>query len=309
MSSDPRQSPPAGVPRPWETLVIVGLGLIGGSAAMAARRAGLARRIVAAGRSRASMEEPLAKGLVDEITTDLAPAAASPGALILLARPVEVILSDLEVVCAAAQPDAIITDAGSTKGRLVERAEALSRPGGPAFVGSHPMAGSDKTGWRHGRADLFDGACAFVTATERTDPAAAARVAEFWRACGSRVIFCSPTRHDRLVAAVSHTPHLAAVALVEELAASGEDPALLRLISGPGLRDTTRVAKGDPDLWQQICLQNPEALADSLAGAASRLEALAEAIRRGDAGALREALARAREFRCLLDRDNGPTGE
>lgn len=281
---------------PVETLVIVGLGLIGGSVALAARERGLARRIVAVGRSAGALEPAVRAGVADEATEDLR-AAAARGDLIVLARPVEALVEDLAPVLASAPHGALVTDAGSTKGRIVTEAERHVRPHGGRFVGSHPMAGSDRTGWKNARKELFCGATTFVTVTKATDPAAAARTAAFWRALGSRVIYSAPERHDQLAALVSHVPHLAAVALVEQVAESGEDPALLRRVAGTGFRDTTRVARGDAELWLQICRQNPEAVADGLADLAGRLEKLAKQVRARETGDGRELL-RALEEAC-----------
>lgn len=300
-------APPPGVPpffEPVETLVIVGMGLIGGSVALAVRELGLARRIVAVGRRAGALDEAIAAGLADEATVDLAE-ACSRGQLILLARPVEAIVADMEQVLAAAPAGALVTDAGSTKGAIVAEAERWMKPGGARFVGSHPMAGSDRTGWRNARNDLYRGATTFVTLTGQTDPADAARVGAFWCALGSRIIYSEPNRHDALAALVSHLPHLAAVALVEETADSGEDPALLRRVAGAGFRDTTRVARGDAELWLQICRQNPEAVAARLESLSGRLATLAAHVRRaaeGDEEPLRQALERARAAREEFDR-------
>ncbi|MBX3728317.1 MAG: prephenate dehydrogenase [Candidatus Sumerlaeia bacterium] len=283
-----------------DTLVVVGLGLIGGAVARAARGRGLVRRIVAVGRRAADMDAAVAAGVVDEWTADLS-AAAARGDVVVLARPVEIIVEDARVALRHAPVHALVTDAGSTKGAIVSAAEAAQQPGGARFVGSHPMAGSDKTGWRASPPDLFRGATTIVTPTDNTDPASTARAAAFWRALGSRIVLCTPQRHDDLIGLVSHLPHMVAAGLAEELAEHRADVELLRLLAGPGLRDTTRVAAGDPDLWCQICHQNPDGIADRLDRTGERLRQLADLIRRRDESTLRARLEAARSMRQALD--------
>lgn len=284
---------------PVPVLVIAGLGLLGGSIALAARKRRLADRIVALGRNAADLEAAHAAGLVDEVHTDPA-RAMSRAHWAVLCQPVDVIVDELPRFLSMAPQGAILTDVGSTKGAIVDRAESVA-DAGACFVGSHPMAGGDKTGWRSGRADLFVGSSCYVTLTGRTNLDAVARVGAFWRALGSRVFYSSPSRHDRIVALLSHVPHLAAVALMEQVGRSGEDPGILKVLAGPGLRDTTRVAKGSPDLWEHICVQNAAPIADLLDSVGSRFHDLARLLREEDEEGLRQVLVRAAELRKGLD--------
>lgn len=284
---------------PVPVMVVAGLGLLGGGIALAARERGLADRIVALGRNLADLEAARDAGVVDEVHTDPARALARAH-WVVLCQPVDVIVEELPKFLATAPAGAIVTDVGSTKGAIVERAEAVSGEGA-WFVGSHPMAGSDKTGWRNGRAGLFEKASCYVTLTGRTNLDAVARVGAFWRALGSRVFYSSPARHDRIVALLSHVPHLAAVALMEQLVRSGEDPQILKVLAGPGLRDTTRVAKGSPDLWEHICRQNAGPVADLLDNVGGRFHELARLLRDDDEEGLRQVLTRAADLRKGLD--------
>ncbi|MEQ8819565.1 MAG: prephenate dehydrogenase [Sumerlaeia bacterium] len=284
---------PAGV------LVIAGVGLLGGSLGLAAKELGLVRHVIGVGRRSGDLEEARRAGVIDEATTELLPAIARAD-IAILCQPVEIIQRCLPEVLDAAREDVLfLTDVGSTKGRLVAAAEA--HPRSRLFVGSHPMAGSDKTGWRHARADLFAGATCYVTATDRSDLVRCARASAFWRALSMRTVLAAPDRHDQLAALLSHMPHMAAVAVIEGLAASHEDLSLLRLVSGSGLRDTTRVAGGGPDLWTDICAHNADAIAEELDALAERLQGLARLVRKGHHEELRARLATARDTRLSLD--------
>lgn len=277
-----------------ETLLIVGLGLLGGSAAMAARSANCVRRVLALSRAGSPHSEALNAGLIDGYSEDLSSLVAEAN-FILLCQPVDAIARILPAVMASARPGTVITDVGSTKGTLVQVAEGI--PGQAAFVGSHPMAGSHLTGWKNGRPDLFSGATTYVTLTDRTNLEAAGRVARFWRQLGSRVVLTDPARHDSLVALLSQVPHMASAAIVRHLEESGEDPALMKLLAGNGLRDTTRIAAGSPLVWREICQHNPQEIASQLRQLATIVERLAEQIETGKLDALEQELASAAALR------------
>ncbi len=256
-------------------LTLLGLGLLGGSVAKAARAAGLAREIAAVGRRRESLEPALVDGAVDLITTDLAEGLAG-AELCVLATPVATLASLLGDVWRAAPDDVVITDVGSTKAAIVRTAEQLFRTRPLAFVGSHPMAGSEQSGYRVARVDLFAGARVILTPTDATDAHAVKRVAEFWEALGGRVMTLDPATHDRAVAAVSHLPHLVADALVETVLRSDRQ---FFDVAGPGFRDTTRIAAASPKVWREIYQENRAALTESLRifrGALDDLERLVE---------------------------------
>ncbi len=278
-------------------LAVVGLGLLGGSIAKASRQRGLAREVVAVGRRQESLAAALSDGVVERATTDLAAGVAGAD-FVVLATPVATIEALVPKVWEAATDGAIITDVGSTKGPIVRTAERLAAGRPLAFVGSHPMAGSEVAGYRAARADLFEGALVIVTPTDATDRLGLKRVSEFWEALGARVSQMDPEQHDRAVAAVSHLPHLVAYALVEAVARM--DPSSFG-VAARGFKDTTRIATSDARLWREIFLTNRAALGPALAAFKASLAELERLVSEGDAVALEETLDRIRTMRRRLE--------
>lgn len=280
-----------------QRLAVIGVGLLGGSVAKAARAQGLAREIVGVGRDAHRLEPALKDGTLDRAVTDVA-AGVRGADFVVMAAPVKTIEGLLERVWPAADAEAVLTDVGSTKRGIVDTAQRLAAGRPLQFVGSHPMAGSEQSGYGVARTDLFRGATVILTPTEGTAPAAVKSVTAFWEGLGAgRVLTLDPQSHDRAVAAISHLPHLVAAALVdgvERLDATAFD------VAARGFRDTTRIAASDPEVWEEIFLANREAL-----GAATReflraLGALIQAIEAGDAATLRGALARIKARREAL---------
>ena len=274
-------------------LAIVGIGLLGGSVAKGARAGGLARRIIGVGRASERLRPALDDGTLDAAVTDL-DAAVCEADFIVLAAPVLAIEGLLERVWRAAPDGALITDVGSTKRNIVRAADRLAARRPLAFVGSHPLAGSEQAGYRVARADLFRGATVVVTPTEATELAALKKTTEFWEALGARVTSLDPETHDRTVAAISHLPHLIACALVD--GAGRVEPAALEL-AARGFRDTTRIAAGDPDVWTEIFLANRDALSASVEAFREALADLQRVIDAGGVDALRAELARIKATR------------
>ena len=277
-------------------LTLLGLGLLGGSVAKAARAEGLAREIVAVGRRRESLEPALADGAVDRITTDVEDGVAG-AEFCVLATPVATLTALLPAVWRAAPSEAVITDVGSTKAGIVSAAEALARGRPRSFVGSHPMAGSERSGYRASRADLFQGATVVLTPTDATPPDAVKRVTQFWEALGGRVTMLDPATHDRAVAAISHLPHLVADALVDAVARL--DPRFFDL-AARGFKDTTRIAAADPRVWREIFQENQAALGLALGVFRQALDHLEGLIAAGDAARIESELDRIREIRAGL---------
>ena len=277
-------------------LSIVGLGLLGGSVAKATRAASLAREIIGVGRRRESLEPALRDGVVDHVTTDLAEGVAGAD-MILLATPVATLEGQLPAVWQAAAPHALLTDVGSTKLGIVRAAEELGRTRPLAFVGSHPMAGSNLAGFAVSRPDLFTGATVILTPTDRTPLETVKRVTEFWEAMGGRVTLMDPTTHDRAVAAISHLPHLVVDALVA--AVVDMDPRFLE-VAARGFKDTTRIAASDPIVWREIFQQNREALGEALGAFRHALDRLERLLASGEDGAIEAALERIRKTRAEL---------
>lgn len=257
-----------------DTVAIIGVGLIGGSVGSGLLRRGLARRVVGIGRRESTLQKAKERGTISEATTDLA-AGVSQAELIVVCTPVCHIVEHAKTAAESAPKDAIITDAGSIKSGIVSELEATLADG-PAFVGSHPMAGSEKSGPEFADADLFEDRLAIVTPTERTPPAALAEVEEFWRSLGARVTRMAPEEHDAAAGAVSHLPHVLASAL-----AAATPESLLPLAAG-GWLDTTRVAAGDVELWRQILTENRVHALRSLAEFEKTLSSFRDALKRGD---------------------------
>jgi prephenate dehydrogenase len=285
------------VTRPFERVVIAGVGLIGGSLALAARRAGLVGEIVGFGRTRENLDIALTRGLVDRVSQD--PLEAARGAdLLVLAVPVAATAKVAQSMAGVLAPGAVVTDAGSVKARVVREVSSVL-PAGVRFVGAHPIAGTEDSGAAAARHDLYDGCRCILTPTGETDADALERVEALWRGVGAQVERMSPERHDEILAWVSHVPHMLAYALMATA------PADTHSYAGPSFRDVTRVAASPVEMWRDILLYNDEALGRSLDGVLATLQSLRAAIRRGDAEAASQIFARARSARRALEGRKG----
>lgn len=274
---------------PFERMAILGLGLLGGSVALAARKRGAARSCVGAGRRRGPLEYALEHGIVDEIG-DIKSAARGAD-LVVLATPVSSMPAVLEEIAPQLAPGAIVTDVGSVKGAVAANLPNLL-PDGVSFVGSHPMAGSHLKGVENARVDLFDGACCVVTPVSGTSTAAVARLRWFWETLGARVRERSPADHDEQTAWISHAPHVLAFAFAHALRAA---PHAAGELAGSGIKDFTRIARSDAALWGDILSANRNSLAAPLELFRRSLGELALAIEAGDADKVEQFLASASE--------------
>jgi len=274
---------------PWNQVTIIGTGLIGGSLGLAMKRAGLARRVVGVGHRPSTLDQALASGAADETTLDAAEGVRGSD-LVVLATAVGLFEPLLRQAADSLADGAVVIDVGSTKAQVVRTGEALV-PAGRAFVGCHPIAGSEKRGIDYADAGLFDGAVCILTPTDATPADALARVTDTWAALGMRVVRLSPAEHDHLLAEVSHLPHVVAAALVQAVRPDAEP------LVGSGWRDTTRVAGGDPGLWHDILLTNAGDVAAALARFREALEALQDAVARGDGDRIQHLLADAKARR------------
>jgi prephenate dehydrogenase len=274
------------------TLTIVGVGLIGGSIGLAAKRRGLVERVVGVGRRIESLQRARALGAIDEASTDLVSGVAA-AQLAVFCTPVDQIAAQVLEAAPRCAPGTLLTDAGSTKGEIVRDLEG-KLPAEVHFIGSHPLAGSEKRGPDHADADLFQGRLTIVTRTPQTNADALEQVAAFWRGLGSRVRIMDPSEHDRALALTSHLPHLLASAL------AGLLPPELSELTATGFRDTTRIAAGDPAIWDGIFLQNRTALVEGLTQLQYRLDEYRTALTRGDRAAIDALLAQAKKVRDAL---------
>jgi prephenate dehydrogenase len=280
------------MPPLFDQVTIIGVGLIGGSLGLALRRGNLARLVVGVGHRQASIDRALEMGAVDHGTLD--PLEGVKGAeLVVLGTAVRLIVEMGKKVAPHLSPGAIVTDVGSTKSEIVRRLEE-TLPAGVSFVGAHPIAGSEKRGVDSARPDLFEKSVCVLTPTADTDPKAMRRVAGLWTAVGARVLSLSCEEHDRVLARTSHLPHLVAAALVASLA-TPDTPFV-----GPGLRDTTRIAAGDVDVWCDVFLTNRDAVLQALAGFTAQVSELRRAVESGDRAKLADLLAAAKSRRDSL---------
>jgi prephenate dehydrogenase len=273
------------------TLAIVGVGLIGGSVGLAAKRTGRFSRILGVGRDVASLERARRYGCVDETSLQLT--FATDADVVVVCTPVDQIAAQVLELAPSCKPGTLLMDAGSTKAEIV-RVVASSLPGHVDFVGAHPLAGSEKRGPEHGRAELFDGRITVLTPTEKTAVNATERAAAFWRSLGSEIRILFPDEHDRALAVTSHLPHVIAAAL------AGSLPDALHELTATGFRDTTRIAAGDPALWTAIFEQNKTGVLAALAKFDQRLAELRAAVTRGDTTTLSRLLNEAKRTRDAL---------
>jgi cyclohexadieny/prephenate dehydrogenase len=276
-------------PPRFERIAVLGLGLLGGSLAWAARERGLAGEVIGCGRRPEPLRRARDRGLVDRVSLD--PAEAVAGAdLVVLASPVGSMGPLVAKAGPGLAPGALLTDVGSVKSLLADTIPGLLPPG-IRYVGSHPMAGSHEKGPDHARPDLFERSVCIVTPVPGDPPAAVERIEAFWQALGARVVRRDPAGHDREVAWMSHLPHVLAFAFARAL---GEAPAGARDVAGPGFRDFTRIARSDAELWADILVANAKAVAGPLARVAAEMEEIARGLEAGDVDALERWIAEAR---------------
>jgi prephenate dehydrogenase len=273
----------------WDTVAIVGVGLIGGSIGLALRERKLARRVVGIGRRPEGLRKAIAAKAVDQTSQDLA-AGVRDAELIVVCTPIDSIAEHVRQAAAACPAGALLTDAGSTKATIVRQLNG-ALPSSVAFVGSHPLAGSEKTGCAFARADLFNGRVVVVTPTRKTGESDQPRTAYFWSALGATVMTMSPAAHDRALAATSHLPHMIAAALARSTVAAD------RPLTAGGWRDCTRIAAGDAELWSQILSDNSDNVLKALDRFEKSLAAFRSGLKRGNQRRLKQLLAEAKQIR------------
>ncbi len=280
----------------YKKIAILAPGLLGASVAQAARRRGLAEQIRLWARRPETRVALQTRDWCDTVFS--APEEACAEAeLVVVCAPVESIVPLVEKISGSLADGAIVTDVGSVKSRICRYShEAV--PTTASFVGSHPMAGSEKSGWQHADPDLFEGRPCFVTPLpDRTAPDAAEKVVRFWAALGAEVATVDPEAHDEIVANISHLPHVLASLLCSYLQL--RKPAW-KNYAGNGLKDTTRIASGSPDLWREILKQNQEEVLRAVRRFQDELQAFQAALANEDYFAVANFLERGKEFRDRL---------
>ncbi len=275
-------------------VAIAGVGLIGGSLGLALGSRKLARSIVGFGSRAATLETARRRGAITEIAAD-AKAAVAQADLVVLCAPVALIADLARTINPLCRPGTLITDVGSTKRDIVRDLDAASAEPGwnrqVRFIGSHPLAGNEKSGPEHATADLFVNRTVVVTPSANTRDEDLRAIVEFWKALGAKVREMSPEEHDRAVAATSHLPHLVAAAI------AGSTPEEYVSLTGSGWQDTTRIAAGDPALWRQIMLANRDNLSTCLKQLSTRLSEWQQALSAGDSAELERMLTEAKRIR------------
>lgn len=276
-------------------LVVIGVGLIGGSFALALKRARAVKRVVGVGRTRANLADALKRRIIDESSQDAARAVRDAD-FVMLATPVGQMAAVMTAVAPNLPAHAVVTDAGSTKRDVVACARRFLGRHYARFVPGHPIAGTEKSGAAAAFPELFRDRNVILTPQPETAPRATALVRRAWETCGARVTRLEAGEHDAILAAVSHLPHVIAYALVDMLAGRRNAARLFGLSAG-GLRDTVRIAGSSPEMWADICSANRDALLAVLEDYESKLEEMRAAIAGGDAEELKRLFTRARSAR------------
>jgi prephenate dehydrogenase len=272
-------------------LVIFGVGLIGGSVALALKKAGYVTHIVGVGRSEKSLEDALKLGVIDAAETNIG--AALLGAdMLLIAAPVAQTASILHSIKPHLNHKTVITDAGSTKGDVLACARDILGDQFSQFVGAHPIAGAEQSGVAAARADLFIGKNVVLTPAPETERDEYASVTAMWQACGANISRMSAENHDAIFAAVSHLPHLLAFALVDDIA-SRPNAAELFSFAASGFRDFTRIAGSSPEMWRDISLANKTALLSEIGAFENELSQLKQLLNNADGAGLQALFDRA----------------
>lgn len=276
-------------------LAVIGVGLIGGSFAMALRNAGLVEHVTGIGRSRENLDSASKLGVIDRATTSVAEGVQHAD-LIFIAVPTRQLPPVLLAMDSFVSPEALITDAGSTKQDVVAEVNKLIPRHAHRFVPGHPIAGAERSGAAAATANLYQGKRVVLTPTANTDSSATQVIEDLWRACGAQVSRMSADRHDGIFAAVSHLPHALAYALVHRVASSAEREVLFSFAAS-GFRDFTRIASSSPEMWRDICLTNQAALLRELDGFRDDMARLRTLIAAGEEKGLESFFGTAREAR------------
>jgi prephenate dehydrogenase len=279
----------------FQRVVVVGVGLIGGSFALALKQAKACGHVIGVGRNPANLKLALSLGAIDSTSSDAA-RAAEDADLVLVAAPVGQFPKIFGALAGSLKPGAILTDAGSTKRDVVAAARKALKKKIAQFVPAHPIAGAEKSGAGAANAELFRGRRVVITPLEENPPAALDKVNQAWSTCGARTSQMTPEQHDAVFAAVSHLPHFLAYALVHEFNGRKNATELFSFAAG-GFRDFTRIASSHPEMWRDICVANADKLGAEVASYAKKLAAMKKLLARRDAKALEKLFDEARDAR------------
>jgi len=290
----------------FRKITIIGVGLLGGSIGLAAKKRGLAREVAGFVRRAAGLKDCEKAGAVDFATTDLL-AAVWDADLVILCTPLAQMCSLTQQFFPALKRSAIVTDVGSVKAGVVRELESLvQKKSGAHFVGSHPMAGGEKIGITAARADLFDNSVCVVTPTKKSNEMALKKVEQFWKSLGARTLRLAPEQHDLLASRSSHLPHVVAATLAN-LVLNPAQPKHQAALCATGFRDTTRIASGSPEMWCDITLANRKNLSKSLDVFIAELEKFRCALKQSDAKAIAKFFETAKKRRDAWCMHSAPT--
>jgi prephenate dehydrogenase len=276
-------------------LVVIGVGLIGGSFSLALKRAGAVKLVVGVGRTRANLAAALKLGVIDEATQDAA-IAVEGADLVLLAMPVGQMPAVMRRIAPHLAPETVVTDGGSTKRDVIAYARRHLGARLRMFVPAHPISGTEKSGASAAFPDLYRDRNVVLAPLGETAPAATRLVRAAWEICGARVLRLDAAEHDRIFATVSHLPHVVAYALVNALARRSNARQLFGFSAG-GLRDTVRIAGSSPEMWADICVANRDLLLKALGDYEDELARMRKAVARGDGAQLNRLFEQARSAR------------
>ncbi len=279
----------------FQKITIIGVGLLGGSIGLAANKRRVAGEIAGFVRSKKNISNCEKFGATDFATTDLL-AAVSNTDLIILCTPLAQMAAIAKQFLPALKRGAIVTDVGSVKSGVVRELESLAQKSGAHFVGSHPMAGAEKTGVAAARENLFENAVCVLTPTKKSSAVAVRKLEQFWKSLGARVLKLDAAQHDLLVSRSSHLPHVVAATLAN-LVLNPASPNTQAQLCATGFRDTTRIASGSPEMWRDIALANRKNLSRSVDAFVAELKKFQSALKSGDAKAVEKIFAAAKSRR------------
>ena len=281
----------------FEQLGLIGCGLMGGSFALALKRAGLVKRVVGYSKSPSTTQRAMSMGVID-VEAPSALLAVSGADIVLLAVPVAATEATFKAIRHLVTDDMLLMDVGSTKRDVIDSARRVLREHAGSFVPCHPIAGKEVSGVEHADADLYHGKQVILTPIDKTRPAQLQKATKLWEALGCPVVTMTPEAHDSAFAAISHLPHLIAFALINAIAAQ-KDGADFLALAGPGFRDFTRIAASEPKMWRDILLANRQELLQQSKIFHETIAAMEQMIENGDGDALEVLIEQASRTRAI----------
>ncbi|MCP4430953.1 MAG: prephenate dehydrogenase/arogenate dehydrogenase family protein [Gammaproteobacteria bacterium] len=281
-----------------EKLVIIGVGLIGGSLSLALKQAGVVNNVVGCDRSPQNLQKGVDLGVIDSFELSISEAVKTAD-VVVVAVPLGAMHMVFQQICESITDHTIVTDVGSSKRSVVEVARQTMGDRFPQFVPGHPIAGAEKSGVEAGFASLFQNRSVILTPVKETDNKLIERVDSMWRHCGAIIEYLDVDHHDRVLGATSHLPHMLAYAMVNYLSGLNDHDEIFRYAAG-GFRDFTRIASSDPVMWRDVCLSNGNTLLKLIEGYQDELDMISKAIQHNDADQLLQLFGKAKSERDSL---------